>query len=359
MTASTIMILSGGTGGHVYPALAVARALRAADVAVVWMGTGAGIEARLVPDAGIPLHTIHARGVRGKDALTRLMAPLVLTYAVLQALIVLWRVRPQAVLGMGGYVAVPGGIAAWLLRRPLVIHEQNAVAGLANRGLARLATAVLEAFPGSFAGPIQAEHTGNPLRPEITAIPPPSTRLMQRTGAPRLLILGGSLGARPLNRVVPPALRLLPAQARPEIWHQAGAAHYEEVPLAYRQAGVTARVQAFIDDIAAAYAWADLVLCRAGAMTVAELAAVGVAAILVPYPHAVDDHQTRNARHLESAGAAYVIPQHALTPERLAGLLGGLLTDPARRLAMAEAARRCARPDATARVAACCLALAK
>jgi UDP-N-acetylglucosamine--N-acetylmuramyl-(pentapeptide) pyrophosphoryl-undecaprenol N-acetylglucosamine transferase len=353
-----VVIMAGGTGGHVFPALAVAGALRARGASVTWMGTRRGLEARLVPAAGIPVDWIAIAGLRGKGALAWILAPVRLLLALLQALAILLRRKPRVVLGMGGFVTGPGGVAAWLLRRPLVIHEQNAVAGMTNRYLARLATRVLEAFPGSFPNGRAGRLTGNPVRPEIARLPPPTLRLAGRTGRPRLLVFGGSLGAQVLNETVPVAVALMPAELRPEIWHQSGQGSLDAAQAAYARAGLDVRLDAFIDDMAAAYAWADLVLCRAGALTVAELAAAGVAAVLVPYPHAVDDHQTGNARFLAEAGAAELIPQDRLTAPLLADRLTRLLGDRAQLTVMAEAAHRLGRPEAVESVVTECLAAA-
>ena len=350
-----ILIMAGGTGGHVFPALAVAEQLRDWGVDVVWMGTRKGLEARVVPAAGFPVDWLKVSGLRGKGWLQRALAPFMLTWAFMQALRIVARRKPGAVLGMGGFVTGPGGVSAWLLRRPLLIHEQNALAGFTNRLLAHLATRVMEAFPDTFPTARQAQHTGNPLRAAITALPTPEVRLAARSGPLRLLVLGGSLGARAINRLLPEALLRIAAAQRPDVWHQAGRSHFDEVPQAYQRCGVAARVVPFIEDMAEAYGWADLVLCRAGAMTIAELAAAGVGAILVPYPHAVDDHQTHNARYLADAGAALLIQQQELHAENLATLLGELGADRARLLKMAQAARALAKPDATERVARACL----
>ncbi len=354
--AERVLIMAGGTGGHVFPALAVARWLRERGVEVTWLGTRRGIEARVVPAAGFPIEFISVGGLRGKGLAGWLLAPLHLSRALLQALAVCRRQRPGAVLGLGGFVTGPGGLAAWLLRRPLVIHEQNAVAGLTNRLLARLARRVLEAFPGSFPAGVATTVTGNPVRDDILVLPEPAQRFADRSGPLRLLVVGGSLGAQALNQTLPAALAALPADQRPDVWHQAGRDKDAPARAAYQASGIPARVEPFIEDMAAAYAWADLVICRAGALTVSELAAAGLGSILVPYPYAVDDHQTRNARYLSEAGAARLLPQHELTPARLAGVLETLFA--AGRdglLQMAEAARRLARPDATAVVAGTCL----
>jgi len=345
-----VMIMAGGTGGHVFPALAVAAELRQRGAEVFWLGTRQGLEAKLVPAAGISMEWVSVSGLRGKGAATWLLAPWRLLWAALQVLAVMLRQRPVVVLGMGGFVTGPGGIMTWLLRKPLVIHEQNAIAGLTNRLLAPLAQRVLEAFPGTFHGK-HVTHTGNPVRRAIADLPIPEQRFAARSGVLRLLVLGGSLGARALNEVVPAALAQL--SSRPEVWHQAGSRNLDETLEHYRAAAVTARVEPFIDDMAAAYGWADLVVCRAGALTVAELAAAGVGAVLVPYPHAVDDHQTRNATYLSDAGAAVVIQQADLTRERFCELLA-TLADRSRLLVMAQAARGLAQPHATATVAALC-----
>ncbi len=345
-----VLIMAGGTGGHVFPALAVAEELRARGAEVVWMGTRRGLEAQVVPPTGIPMEWISVSGLRGKGVLAWVVAPWRLLRAAGQALGVILRRRPMVVLGMGGFVTGPGGFVTWLLRLPLVIHEQNAVAGLTNRLLAPLAMRVMEAFPATFAR--KAIHTGNPVRALIAELPPPELRFAERQGALRLLVLGGSLGARALNETLPAALAGL--ATRPDVWHQAGAKLIDEARAAYQSAGVDARVEPFIADMAEAYAWADLVVCRAGALTIAELAAAGVGAILVPYPHAVDDHQTRNAAYLVEAGAAQLIQQRDLSVERMRAALAAL-ADRARLLTMASAARQCAKPEATRSVAELCM----
>jgi UDP-N-acetylglucosamine--N-acetylmuramyl-(pentapeptide) pyrophosphoryl-undecaprenol N-acetylglucosamine transferase len=359
MSARPVMIMAGGTGGHVFPGLAVADALRARSVDVVWLGTRRGLEARLVPAHGIDIEWISIAGLRGKGAGTWLAAPFRLALAVGQALAAFHRRRPAAVLGLGGFVSGPGGIAARLSRRPLLIHEQNAVAGTANRWLARWAARVYEAFPRSFPPGVEAECIGNPVRAAITALAPPERRFAERGDArPRLLVLGGSQGARALNRIVPAALALLPAAARPEVHHQAGA-QCEETVEAYRRAGVEAGVEAFIEDMPAAYAWADLAVARAGALTISELAAAGLGAVLVPFPYATDDHQSRNAAHMAAAGAAIVLPERELDPERLRTELARLTAERAALMRMAEAARGMARQGAAERLADACLELAK
>lgn len=356
MTKAPVLIMAGGTGGHVFPALAIARALRLRDEHVVWLGTERGIEARVVPPEGIPLETVRVQGLRGKGLRGWLLAPLRILLAVTDAIRVVWRHKPKVVLGMGGYTAGPGGLAAWLLRRPLVIHEQNAVAGLTNRLLAGFAREVLEAFPGSFSASVKTRVTGNPVRADIAALPPPAVRFAGRHGPLRLLVLGGSQGARALNAAVAGAIVLLPAGQCPEIRHQAGEATRPIAEAAYRAAGVNADVVSFIEDMAEAYGWADVVLARSGALTVAELAAAGVAAVLVPFPAAVDDHQTHNAAWLTEAGAATLLPQSRLTAGTLAAELQAYTGDRALALTRAELARSLAMPQATATIVAACLA---
>jgi UDP-N-acetylglucosamine--N-acetylmuramyl-(pentapeptide) pyrophosphoryl-undecaprenol N-acetylglucosamine transferase len=298
---------------------------------------------------------IGVAGLRGKSLRQRWLTPVMLSQALWQAGMILRRLRPPVVLGMGGFVSGPGGVMARLLGIPLVVHEQNAIAGMTNRWLARIARRVMEAFPGTFPPERQATTVGNPVRASIAELPPPAERFAGRTGRRRLLVLGGSQGALALNQLVPQALAQLPESERPEVWHQAGGQLHEAAETAYREAGITARLTPFIENMAEAYGWADLVLCRAGALTIAELAAAGVGAILVPFPFAVDDHQTANARFLERDGAALVCPQAALTAERLAMLLRELLSDRDRLLRMAEAARRLAQVDAAEQVALACL----
>jgi len=341
-----VLIMAGGTGGHVFPALAVAHLLREWQCDVTWVGTQRGLEARVVPANGFAIEWLAVAGLRGKGLLTWLFAPVRLLVALWQALAIVRRRRPAVVLGVGGFVTGPGGIAAWLLGRPLVIHEQNAIAGLTNRLLSRFSRAVLAGFPGSFPKHTDARCVGNPVRRDISALPPPAQRLATRAGSARLLVFGGSLGAARLNEVVPRALAALGPDLRPEVWHQAGQRGHEQALEVYRQAGVAARIDAFIDDMSSAYAWADLVICRAGALTVSELAAVGLGSILVPFPFAVDDHQTHNARYLTETGAAILIPESELTVERLARELGALCADRARLLVMAGRARERAMPDA-------------
>ena len=358
MSARPILVMAGGTGGHVYPALAVARALQKESQEVVWLGTQRGLEARVVPESGIDIEWISVRGLRRKGALALIIAPLQLTWALLQALAVILRRRPAAVLGMGGFVSGPGGVAAWLTRRPLVIHEQNAAAGLTNRLLARLARVVLQAFPGSFNSSADVETVGNPVREDIAALPEPAERYAGREGPLRLLVLGGSQGALALNKTVPAALRLLPEEGRPVVRHQCGERTIGTARDAYAGSGIDVELLPFIDDIASAYAWADLVVCRAGALTVAELCAVGLPALFIPYPSAVDDHQTANARAMTDAGAAKIIQEADLTDQSLSTLLGEFLGKRSELQLRAARARALSTPDSLNRITTICLELA-
>lgn len=373
MSARSILIMAGGTGGHIFPALAVAALLNGKGWRVVWLGTRGGMEARLVPPYGYEMEWIRFSGVRGSGLARAVLLPFFLIIAWLQSVAILFRQRPDVVLGMGGFASLPGGMMASLFMKPLVIHEQNSVAGLANRLLALLADRVLAAFPDPFSAkdgarrrsgvasflprPSSFEVVGNPVRPEISALPEPEARFAGRSGRLRLLVVGGSLGAQALNAAVPEALKLIPETERPSVVHQSGMQNLEAVKAAYAQAGVVAEVLPFLDDMAQRYAVCDLVLCRAGALTIAELAAAGVASILVPYPHAVDDHQTWNAHFLSDAGAAMLLNQGELNAARLAELIETL--DRERLLEMAKRARSLAKPEATQRVAEACMEMAR
>jgi UDP-N-acetylglucosamine--N-acetylmuramyl-(pentapeptide) pyrophosphoryl-undecaprenol N-acetylglucosamine transferase len=352
-----VLVMAGGTGGHVFPGLAAAAALRERAIPVVWLGAEGGMEATLVPKHGLPFRAIRVGGLRGKGFARLLSTPWMLARAVWAALAVLRREQPRSVLSMGGYAAGPGGLAASLLRCPLIVHEQNRIPGLTNRVLAKLARRVLTGFPDAFAG--HGEWVGNPVRAAIAALPAPAERFAGRSGPLRLLVLGGSQGARALNRLLPEAIAKLPAERRPDIWHQCGAKLAEEARAAWAGTGIAARVEPFVEDMAAAYGWADLVLCRAGALTIAELTAAGLGALLVPFPHAVDDHQSANARWLVDAGAAELLPEATLDAAVLAARLDALAADRERLLAMAEAARGLAHVDAAERVADACLELAR
>jgi UDP-N-acetylglucosamine--N-acetylmuramyl-(pentapeptide) pyrophosphoryl-undecaprenol N-acetylglucosamine transferase len=359
----TLMVMAGGTGGHVYPALAVADALRTRGWEVFWLGTKSGLEARVVPAAGIDMVWVSMGGVRGKGLLKKLLLPAMLLVAFWQSLRAILQRRPDVVLGMGGYTAFPGGMMASLLNRPLVIHEQNSVGGLTNRVLACLADRVLTAFPRVFTHahdkPIPCRHVatewvGNPVRSDIVALS--GGERAARSGPLRLLVVGGSLGASALNELVPKALALLPAGQRPQVVHQSGRQHLDALRANYADAGVAAEVRDYIEDMAAEYRACDFAICRAGAMTVAELACAGVPAVLVPFPFAVDDHQTGNAEFLSEAGAAWLMQQKDLSAEKLAALIGGL--DRATLAVMSASARALAKPDATAHVAQICEGLA-
>lgn len=354
-SSAPVLIMAGGTGGHIFPGLAVAECLRSQGVPVVWLGAVGGMETKVVPAHRIELHTVAVGGLRGKGLKTRLLAPLMLLRALAASLLLLHRLQPRSVLSMGGYVAGPGGVAAWLLRKPLLVHEQNRVAGFTNRKLARLARRVLAGFAGVLP---QAEWVGNPVRDAIAALPPPARRMAGRHGRTQLLVLGGSLGARALNLAVPQALARLVPELRPRVLHQCGTRGLDEARAAYAAAGVEADVVAFIDDMAGSYATADLAVCRAGALTLAELSAAGLGAVLVPFPHAVDDHQTRNAEVLAAAGAAILMQESELDIQVLAQRLESLLGNRQALLAMAEAARTLAKPDAAKVIAQACIKVA-
>lgn len=352
-----LIIMAGGTGGHVFPALAVADYLRAQGVPVVWLGSRRGLESRVVPQHQFRLLTVDSAGLRGTGWYGWALAPARILLALAQAIRLLLQVRPGAVLGMGGFASGAGGLAAWLLRIPLLIHEQNALAGLTNRILYPLARVVMQGFPATFPAHPKVRSVGNPVRAAITGVPGPEARgAGNRDGALRILVLGGSQGARALNAVMPAALALLGTGVVVQVLHQCGPAHQAAAESAYaRQAKLDVRVVPFIEDMAGAYADADLVLCRAGALTIAELCAVGIASVLVPYPNAADDHQTANARHLASRGAALLLPEAELSPTRLAGLIRELDGQRARLFAMATAARSLSQPDAARDVGRICM----
>lgn len=350
----SILIMAGGTGGHIFPALAVADVLRGGGWRVIWMGAPDSMEAELVPKQGYDMVLVRFSGLRGKGLLRKLLLPINLLVALAQSAAAIFRHRPDVVLGMGGYITFPGGIMAVLLRRPLMIHEQNSIAGLSNRVLARFAQRVLCGFPDVLP---KAIWCGNPVRSAIAALPEPQQRYAARQGRLNVLVVGGSLGAQALNEVLPQALALLPEGARPEVLHQTGKKHFALVQQLYHQAGVQAELQPFLDDMASCYARADVVICRAGALTIAELAAAGVASVLIPFPYAVDDHQTHNARFLSERGAAVLIPQTELNAEKLAGLLGELNRE--KLSLMAQQARGLAKPDAAFAVSRVCRELAR
>jgi len=349
-----ILIMAGGTGGHIFPALAVADILREQGWQVTWLGAPDSMEADLVPRHGYAMAMVRFSGLRGKGLLRKLMLPLNLAVALWQSAVAIFSHRPDVVLGMGGYITFPGGLMSALLRRPLVIHEQNSVAGLSNKVLARVASRVLSGFPDVLP---KAQWCGNPVRAAIAALADPQQRYGARSGRLKVLVVGGSLGAKAINEAVPQALADLPESVRPDVVHQTGKQHYAAVQALYQQAGVQADICAFIDDMAASYASADLVICRSGALTVAELAAAGVASVLIPFPYAVDDHQTHNARFLSERGAAVLLPQTELSAERLAQLLREL--DREKLMAMAQRARGLSREDAAEAVAYVCRELAE
>ena len=351
-----VVIMAGGTGGHVFPALACAKEFKNRGYSVHWLGTPRGIENELVPAAELPLHLISVSGLRGKSKLSLLKAPFQLVRALLQARKIMRELEPLCVLGMGGYVTGPGGLAARMAGAPLIIHEQNAVAGTANRSLVPFASRVCEAFPNTFKASAKRRTTGNPVREELFVETPRDALGVRRV---RLLVLGGSLGAEPLNKLLPEALKAIPLELRPEVFHQAGKQHAEISTERYQAVGVEATVAPFIKDMARAYAWADLVVCRAGALTVSELAAAGLPAFLVPLPHAIDDHQTRNAEYLASQDAAILLPQVSTDAAKLAAQLTEVLMHPEKLKAMGRTARRLAKPDATREVVDICLEVAR
>ena len=354
MSAKRVLIMAGGTGGHIFPGLAVAEQLRERGWEIFWLGNPDGMEALLVPQHDIEMKHVHFQGFRGKGLMAKLRMPLRLHRACGEAKKAFQEVRPHVVLGMGGYVTVPGGLVARKQGVPMVLHEQNSVAGMANRFLARFAARVLVAFPGAMS---RAVWVGNPVNRAISAIPAPELRYRERSGPLKVLVVGGSLGAQVFNRIIPNAFGLIEPERRPEILHQSGRAHLEELRTNYKNAAVDAQAVAFIDNMAEAYSEADLVIARAGATTVSELAAAGVASILVPYPHAVDDHQTGNARFLSETGAAILVPQNELTPSGLSSLLAHF-TRPAL-ASMAAKARTLGKPDAATIVADTCEAVAR
>ncbi len=349
----TAMIMAGGTGGHIFPGLAVAQALRERGWNVRWLGAPGSMESRIVPAQGFPLETIEFSGVRGKGIMTLAFLPMRLLRAFWQALAVVRRVKPDVVVGLGGYISFPGGMMAVLAGKPLVLHEQNSVAGMANKVLASVSHRIFTAFPNVFP---KGRWVGNPLRQAFTEQPAPEQRFAGRSGPLRLLVVGGSLGAKALNEIVPQALALIPADVRPVVLHQSGAAQIDALRANYAAAGVAAELTPFIDDTARAFAEADVIVCRAGASTVTEIAAVGAAAIYVPFPSAVDDHQTTNARFLVDAGGGWLMQQSALTAQSLAEMLQNMQR--ATLLERAGKAKKMQKTDATAEVVAACEELA-
>jgi UDP-N-acetylglucosamine--N-acetylmuramyl-(pentapeptide) pyrophosphoryl-undecaprenol N-acetylglucosamine transferase len=356
MRDKNILIMAGGTGGHVYPALAVADNLKEKGFHLFWLGTSKGMEANIVPEHGYPLLKINVAGVRGNGVLRLLLTPFMLMIALFQAMMIMIKVRPIAVLGMGGFASGPGGIAAWLMRIPLLIHEQNAIAGLTNRLLAPFAVSVMAAFPGAFKESEKLTITGNPVRSDIVNLPDPEIRFANRDSKKlKILILGGSLGAKKLNEVIPEALFALASDYQYEIKHQCGERHIDVTKSIYKDHEINGEVMPFISDMAEVYAWADIVVCRAGALTVAELAATGVGSILIPFPYAVDDHQTENAKYLSVEGAAILIQEAQINIEKLKELFIKFYHAPDQLVQMAVKARALSKPQATDDVAKLCL----
>lgn len=349
-----ILIAAGGTGGHIYPALAVADYLREKNIKITWVGTQKGLEHRVVPAAGIPLELISISGLRGKGLLNLIFVPVKLILAIVQVIKIFIKVKPDAVLGMGGFVSGPCGLAAFILHKPLYLHEQNAVPGLTNKVLRYLATTTMQAFPNSFKNE-SVIAMGNPIRKNISKIVSPEERMGKRNESIRLLIIGGSLGAQALNENVPLALSELSHELQANVWHQTGKNKLNATVKTYKKLNIEAKVTEFIEDMAKAYEWADLVICRAGALTISELANAGVAAILVPYPHAVDDHQTANAAYLTSVDAAIMIPQEQLVPKLKESITELLEAGRTKLIEMANAARELSKPNATQDVAEVCL----
>ena len=354
MRAKTFLLMAGGTGGHVYPALATARMLQQRGDRVAWMGSKNGMEESVVVATGIPFNGLSVSGLRGKGAITLLLAPFKLLVALWQALVIIKKVKPDCVLGMGGFASGPGGLAAKLMGKPLIIHEQNAIAGMTNRLLSKLATSVMGAFPNAFPEGIDVKLTGNPLRDGICNIYYRAKPELAADRKIKVLVLGGSLGAAKLNECIPEALALLDCSIRPEVWHQTGANKLDTTLASYQRLGMSAKVNAYIDDMEDAYSWADFVICRAGALTISELCVAGLGAILVPYPFAVDDHQTLNARSMETAGAAWLVHQEQLNPDMLAEILRPLLEKRERITTLANAAHKLGKPEATEQVVAEC-----
>ena len=363
-----VLIMAGGTGGHIFPALAVAKRLIQGGHTVHWLGTRNSMEATITSEHAIPIHYVNISGLRGKGIFTKILAPIKLGIALTQSILIMLSFKPNLVLGMGGYVTGPAGIAAWLTRRRLVIHEQNAIAGMTNQLLAKFSYRVLEGFPNSFPTQITTEVTGNPVREDFYKLLPPEKRTPKSPGsALKILVLGGSGGAQALNNILPQVLATWDTLPKPTVWHQAGAKHVKNALQAYQNSGINAQINMlvnsginiklvdFINDMPNAYAWADVVICRAGALTVAEIAAAGVASIFIPFPHAVDDHQTKNAQFLVKSGAALILDERELTVDKLRDMLKDLAANQGKLLTMAKAARKLAKPEALDKVVDCCL----
>jgi UDP-N-acetylglucosamine--N-acetylmuramyl-(pentapeptide) pyrophosphoryl-undecaprenol N-acetylglucosamine transferase len=349
-----VMILAGGTGGHVFPALAVANELRDRGVPIIWVGTSKGIESKIVPAAGFSLAVMNVQGLRGKGVMQYLRAPLIILKALYESIRIVLQYKPCAMLGMGGFVAGPCALIGVLLGKPLIIHEQNAIVGLTNRILAPLSRIMFTGFPIQYKKR-QLEYCGNPVRRKLLDIEAPEQRFNKRGARKRLLVIGGSLGSAALNKFVPQAVKIISMTMQIEVWHQTGAAKHEGVLQSYQQNNLQAKVEEFIDNVDQAYAWADLIVCRSGAITLAEIATIGLGSLLVPYPYAVDDHQTANARSYVDAGASCLMPESEVTPEKLAELLMGLLSNSDRLMKMALAAKQLGQIDASKRVADECM----
>lgn len=354
MDTHPVMILAGGTGGHVFPALAVASELKKRGVPIIWVGTEKGIEANVVPAAGFSLALMHVQGLRGKGVKQNLRTPFVLLKALMESISIVWKYKPCALLGMGGFVSGPCALVGVVLRKPLIIHEQNAVLGLTNRILAPLSKVMFTGFPIQNKK-TRCEFSGNPVRTEMMAMADPQLRLQRPGKKKRLLIIGGSLGALALNNTLPQAVQIISQTMKIDVWHQAGAKKYESVLWSYKQHDLSAHVDEFIEDMAKAYCWADLIVCRSGAITLAELAAVGLGSVLVPYPYAVDDHQTANAHSFVKEGASCLLPESEMNAEKMASLLLNLLSDEPRLINMANAAKKLGQTDASKRVADECM----
>lgn len=354
MATQPVMILAGGTGGHVFPALAVAKELKQRGVSVIWVGTEKGIEAKVVPAAGFSLTLMHVQGLRGKGIKQYLLAPLIVARALTESLKIVRKYKPCALLGMGGFVSGPCALIGVLFGKPLIIHEQNAILGLTNRILAPLSKRMFIGFPVKN-NKTRMEYCGNPVRKELMSLADPKVRLNRNKDRKRLLIIGGSLGSLTLNNILPQAVKILEQTMNIDVWHQTGANKRERVLWSYQQHDLHAQVDEFIDDMPKAYGWADLIVCRSGAITLAEIAAVGLASVLVPYPYAVDDHQTANAQSYVEANAASLLPETEITAERLAEVLQALLSDEQKLMSMALAAKSLGQKNASQVVADACI----
>ncbi len=353
MTQPSILVMAGGTGGHIFPGLAVAEYLHHCGWKVSWLGNQNGMEYRLVKASDFPFEAVTFGGLRGKGLKAKIMLPFNLLRAGIQSWRIISRLKPNVVLGMGGYITFPGGLVAKLLKRPLVLHESNSIAGSANRALAKIAMRTLTGFPNAMD---HAEWVGNPIRADFDRVESPAVRYEQRRGNLSILVVGGSLGAAVLNETIPAAIALMEKSARPTVIHQAGDKHLAQLQHRYATLGVDADIRPFIEDMSAAYAQADLVICRSGAMTVSEITACGVAACLVPLPHAIDDHQTANARFLSDVAAAILLPQKDLNAQDLAAMIQHLNRDDLKKIALR--AHALAKPHATQKVAEVCAACA-